>query len=126
MKFRVLVADDDEELLESVALELEHLGLEHVVRAQSGAELMDHVANGGPFGLIVTDINMPWMNGLDVMRSMRKAGLITPILLITGDAGVLAAGLGEQVLLLRKPFDTAALQSAVNQLVPGLLPVHLG
>ena len=57
---------------------------------------------------------------------MRKAGLITPILLITGDAGVLAAGLGEQVLLLRKPFDTAALQSAVNQLVPGLLPVHMG
>jgi CheY-like chemotaxis protein len=119
MKLKAVVADDNPDLLEAVSLELETLGLE-VARAMSGAELLDLVANAGPFGLIVTDINMPWMDGLQVTRSVRNAGLTTPILVMTGHLEKQAAVQGVNVALLLKPFSAEALHLAVHGLVPGL------
>src|SRR6185312_2964185 len=60
---RVLVADDDAEFLDVVAEGLTRLGAD-VIRARNGAELIDHLAEHGPFDLVVTDIAMPWMTGL--------------------------------------------------------------
>jgi CheY-like chemotaxis protein len=59
---RVLVADDDPLLLATVTDALTHLGAK-VTSAASGAELIEQMANEGPFDLVVTDISMPWMNG---------------------------------------------------------------
>ena len=117
----ILVVDDDPDLLDSVAFELEQLGMD-VARASSGAELLDLVANRGPFDLIVTDITMPWMSGLQVTRSVRNAGLSTPILIITGHKGQQARGLGGKVAVLLKPFGPEELQAAVNSLMPGAAP----
>ena len=60
---RVLVADDDAELLEVVADTLIRLGAD-VIRASTGAELIERLAEYGPFDLIITDVAMPWMTGL--------------------------------------------------------------
>ena len=60
MRLRALVADDDPEMLDMVARALENFGAD-VVRASSGDELLEHIAEAGTFDVVVTDISMPWM-----------------------------------------------------------------
>lgn len=117
---RILVADDDRGMLECVAEALEARGAE-VVRAETGAALIEQLADEGPFGLIVTDVAMPWMSGLQAIASARYAGLPTPLIVMTASADPRIAddvrALGEDVVLLRKPFGLATLLSAAERLV---------
>jgi CheY-like chemotaxis protein len=116
---RVLVADDDPELLAAVADALASLGLD-VVRAQSGAELIEQLAEG-PFDLVVTDVSMPWMNGLQAMHSARTAGLETAVIVMTGLLDSLiplqVQALGRHAALLRKPFALSELGSLAMALL---------
>src|SRR4051812_30657484 len=82
----ILVADDDEQLLEAVSDGLTRLGAD-VVRATSGAGLIEQLALAGPFDLVVTDIGMPWMGGLQAMQLTRAAGLATPVIVMTALTG---------------------------------------
>lgn len=117
---RVLVADDDPEQLQMVADGLTLLGVE-VVRASNGAELIERLAHEGPFALVITDIRMPWMDGLKAMHAARAAGLGTAVIVMTAlaDARVdaMVHALGEKAVLLRKPFSLADLESAVQTLL---------
>ena len=79
----MLVADDDPDMLAVLTDALERLGYE-VVQVESGAGLVDQLANEGPFDLIVSDISMPWMDGLKALRSVRTAGVATPVIVMTG------------------------------------------
>jgi CheY-like chemotaxis protein len=81
-KLRALVADDDVDMLSVVSKALLQFGAEVVV-ATSGGELLEKIANGGNFDVIVTDISMPWMTGLQVMHSARTAGLRVPVVVMT-------------------------------------------
>jgi DNA-binding response OmpR family regulator len=117
----ILVADDDPRLLEAVADALTHLGAD-VVRATSGMDLVEQLATLGPFDLIVTDIGMPWMSGLQTMHSMRAVGFSTPVIVMTAltDERIPAQvqALGDNALLVRKPFELSELASAVSILLP--------
>jgi CheY-like chemotaxis protein len=117
---RVLVADDDPELLAVVADALAFLGLD-VVRAQSGAELIEQLAEEGPFDLVVTDVSMPWMNGLQAMHSARTAGLGTSVIVMTAllDSRIpmQVQALGRHAALLRKPFTLSELGSLAMALL---------
>jgi len=120
---RILVADDEPDLLQSVAVALKQGGAD-VVCAESGAELITKMADEGPFALVVADISMPWMSGLHAMHTARFAGLSTPVLVMTAlpdpqiDEQVRALGRG--ALLLRKPFVLDDLLQAVEWLLgPG-------
>lgn len=117
---RIVVADDDPALLGAVARALTLWGAE-VSTAVSGADLIAQLADHGPFDLVVTDISMPWMSGVQAMHAARYAGLATPVVVMTGlrderiDAQV--ASLGRRVVLLRKPFELDALEAAVASLL---------
>jgi DNA-binding response OmpR family regulator len=120
---RVLVAEDDLEMLGAVAEAFER-GNYDVVRAENGAELVEQLANHGPFDLIVADVSMPWMDGLKALSSMRAAGLATPVIVMTA---LREEQLPNQVralspaVLLRKPFELDELDAAVTLLMsPGL------
>jgi CheY-like chemotaxis protein len=117
---RVLVADDDPLLLATVAEALTHLGAK-VTRAASGAELIEQLGNEGPFDLVVTDVSMPWMNGLQAMQAVRTAGLGTPLIVMTALADERLPSqiraLGESALLLRKPFELSQLVAAASQML---------
>jgi len=117
---RVLVADDDVHLLDSVCEVLTHLGAS-VVRAINGGDLIEQLATAGPFDLIVTDISMPWMSGLQAIRSMRAAGLPTLVIVMTAlsDPRISAQvkSLGANTVLLRKPFRVSELEAAAHALV---------
>jgi len=117
---RVLVADDDPLLLDAVAESLTRMGAD-VVRAESGAELIDQLADEGPFDLVVTDISMPWMSGLQAVHSARTAGLGTSVIVMTAlrDEKIPAQvkALGEHAVLLRKPFELADLEAVASALL---------
>jgi CheY-like chemotaxis protein len=81
-RIRVLVADDDREMLEMVSRVIDQLGFE-VITVCSGADPLEKVAEQGPFDLVVTDVAMPWMSGLQVMHSARTAGMRCPVIVIT-------------------------------------------
>ena len=119
---RVLLADDDAQLLEALAEALEQLGA-HVIRAHNGGELIDRLAESGPVDLIVTDIAMPWMTGLSSMRAARTAGLGIPVVVMTAlrDETIFkeVTALGRNAALLRKPFHIRELESAIEQLLSG-------
>ncbi len=120
---RILVADDDADLLEVVVESLTEAGAK-VASAKSGAELLKRLGEDASFDLIIADVLMPWMTGLQVASSVREAGLEVPVILMTGATD---ASLNERVdlldntVLLRKPFDQDDLKAAVQRLLPGTL-----
>ena len=121
----VLVADDDPQLLDAVAEALTRLGAD-VVRAASGADLIEQLANAGPFDLVVTDIGMPWMSGLQAMHLTRAAGLATSVIVVTAltDERIPAQvrALGKHAVLLRKPFELSELEAAAATLLSSRPP----
>lgn len=123
MRPRTIVADDDPAILDLITQDLESRGME-VLRADNGVVLIELVANEGPFDLIVTDISMPWMSGLQVALSARNAGVRTPVIVMTGlrdDALVRqVSNLGANTVLLRKPFNMDELHGAMDLLLPSL------
>lgn len=114
---RALVADDDPATLEMVTAVIERLGIE-VTQAATGDELLEGIAEHGPFDVIVTDISMPWMTGLQVMHSVRTAGLPCPVVVMTGlrDPKIReqVATLGTRAVLLTKPFSLLELYAALE------------
>ena len=116
---RVLVADDDADMLDAVSDALTGLGF-NVATVESGAGLIDRLASDGPFDLIVTDISMPWMDGLKTLRSIRTAGVTTPVIVMTALSDEHIPGrvqaLGTNAILLQKPFDLDGLSSAARRL----------
>jgi two-component system response regulator MprA len=115
---RVLVAEDDPAMMGTISHALTVFGFA-VVRAENGAELIEQLAEQGPFDLIVTDISMPWMDGLNAIRSMRTAGLPTPVIVITAladqDIPTRVRALSPAILL-RKPFELRELEAALASL----------
>ena len=118
----VLVADDDPQLLEVVCEVFTRMDA-NVVRASSGADLIEQLATAGPFDLVVTDISMPWMSGLQAVRATRAAGLATPVIVMTAlsDPRIAAQvkSLGANAVFLRKPFQLTELESAASMLLSG-------
>ncbi len=119
MVAKVAIADDDPETLDLLG-DMLSSSTTAIHKAASGAELVVLLAKDGPFDLIVTDVDMPWMDGLAAVRSARGSEVQTPVLVISGisrpDLSGEVAGLGN-ALLLRKPIDLSALRKAVSELL---------
>lgn len=117
-KWRILIADDDENCRALLETALRTPDTE-VIAACDGGELLACVADNGPFDLIVTDIDMPWMHGLQVVASMRQAELSTPVLVITGmtspNLPAAVANLGRSSILF-KPINIAEVRNAIAAL----------
>jgi len=116
---RVLIADDDPDTLQLIALAVHAPGVEVYV-AMDGLELLELIAECEPFDLIVTDVSMPSIAGLQVLASIREAGLDTPAIVVTGlDRPALPdtiARLGKTILV-RKPFEIVELRRAIAALL---------
>jgi two-component system response regulator PilR (NtrC family) len=78
---RVLVVDDEADILELLELALVRMGLE-VVRA-SGVKQAKQRLDGGRFDLCLTDMRMPDGEGLEVVRHISERGLDVPVAVIT-------------------------------------------
>ena len=79
---RVLLVEDDHEVAEYVRRQLEEESFTVVVAHDGAAGLK--LAQSSAFDILVLDVMMPFMDGLQVTRTLRKQNIHTPILLLTG------------------------------------------
>ncbi|HEV7525141.1 MAG TPA: response regulator transcription factor [Acidimicrobiia bacterium] len=78
---RILVVDDEDYITDLVAVGLRFVGFE-VDIAQDGREALAKVVATRP-DLIVLDISMPGLDGLDVIQRLRRDGIDTPVVFLT-------------------------------------------
>lgn len=113
----VLVVDDEPILLDTVAQALRRSGYEVLVAA-NGDEALE-IARRETFGLLVTDLVMPGMDGISLAQRLRATRPDLPVLFITGYAGGdLAQRLPTDATVLRKPFRALDLVTSVARLQP--------
>jgi two-component system response regulator ChvI len=78
----IVLVDDDDLFRESLGLNLVDEGYE-VSSFAGGAPALEHFAAGGRADVVLLDWRMPGMNGLEVLRSLRRAGNTTPVIFLT-------------------------------------------
>ena len=78
---RVLVVDDDKAVRESLRRSLEYNGYD-VVLASDGAEALASIGTARP-DVVVMDVMMPRLGGLETTRALRAAGHDLPVLVLT-------------------------------------------
>jgi two-component system response regulator FixJ len=111
----VHVIDDDEAMRESLAFLLDSSGL--TARTYDSASGFLHGLDAREPGVIVTDVRMPEMSGLELVRRLKARDVPLPIIMITGHGDVplaveaMKAGV---VDFLEKPFEAATLLAAVR------------
>lgn len=105
---KVLVVDDDEMLLRLMAAYLARSGYE-VASANDGYDALGTLQMRGPFAVMVTDISMPGMSGLELLRSARKLDPQLEVIVIsaaaTVESAVAAMREGGAYNYLLKPFE---------------------
>jgi DNA-binding NtrC family response regulator len=112
---RVLLVDDEDSLLLTIGANLELAGVD-VATASSGEQAIA-LFKAQPFDLVLSDIRMPGMNGVDLFRNLRSLRPGTPVILMTAFAveDLVASAISEGAFtVLSKPFD-------VDQVLPILL-----
>lgn len=128
--YHILLADDDIEMRRMLAWVLREKGYE-VCECPDGDDLLDHLGFYGSFerasnyDLIISDIRMPGVTGIQALESVKEFGDFPPMILITafGDDNthIQAEKLGAAALL-DKPFDVADLLARVIQILPPYAP----
>ena len=116
----IAVIDDDQSFRVALVESLSSLGY----RADGYASADDYIGliGGKSFDCVVTDIHMPGMSGLDLMKLLAAGGSTTPVVLITArsdtnlEARAAAAG---AACLLRKPFEINDLIQCIQGAVKG-------
>lgn len=107
---RVLFVDDEEELVSAVVERLELRGIE-AVGATSGRAALD-LLDAGAFDVVVLDVKMPGLGGIDVIRAARRRHPDLKVVLMTGHGSLEDADLGLSlgaIAYLQKPVDLEAL-----------------
>lgn len=115
---KILIVEDDPEISSMVREGLDEAGYFTTV-CRDGERAM-RLATGGSFSLILLDIMIPSMDGIQVCASLRKAGVNTPILMLTARDAVndrvtgLESGADDYLV---KPFDFLELLARVRALL---------
>ena len=111
----VHVIDDDEAMRASLAFLLEASGL--TAQTYDSALRFLEQLDAGPTGVIVTDVRMPEMTGLELVRRLKARDVALPIIMITGHGDVplaVEAMKSGVVDFLEKPFDEESLLTAIR------------
>ena len=116
MKPRLLVLDDEQHMVDILAMVLRREGYEVVTHISSQAALA--ALESEPFDLLITDLKMPDVDGLGVLKHARTACPELPVILITAHATVdtaitaIRSGAFDYV---EKPFDNDELKMLVQR-----------
>lgn len=115
----VLIVDDSRAMRMIVVRTLKQTAIDisSVTEAGDGAEALP-IASSRPFDVILTDWNMPRMNGLELLKSLRRAGVETPVGFCTSEATTEMRSLAIEngaAFFITKPFSAATLQAAMNK-----------
>ena len=120
MRAKILVIDDAPGVRMTVQYMLQDLNHE-VVTAENGRQGLECLeAANASFDLVISDVVMPVMNGIELMKQITARGIKIPVMAMSGggdvysteDALVAAAKLADKTL--RKPFTQEELMKVVN------------
>src|SRR5262245_43591651 len=114
---RVLLVDDEPRSRKSPVRVLTRLGVESIVEASEGGEAMRVLPELRP-DVILTDCQMPGMDGIRMTRALRAGGINMPIIMLSGatERAVLDAALRAGVTrFLVKPIEIPDLRDALEQ-----------
>ncbi len=118
MSKRILVVDDDPDIMRLVQMVLQDHDY-HVTTAGDGQDALAAVAAGAP-DLVILDVEMPHVDGFDVLRKLRQkaATVQLPVIMLTGRDQPADMFEGWQTgadLYLTKPFESETLLDAVRR-----------
>lgn len=112
---RILVVDDDDDILNTIGMVLEAEGHACTLSINSQQALQHHETR--PFDLIILDYRMPGISGADFHHRLRGKGDRTPILFLTADHDVLnQISEDHATTVMTKPFEISELASAVQKM----------
>ncbi|MFQ3209733.1 MAG: two-component system chemotaxis response regulator CheY [Colwellia sp.] len=117
---KVLVVDDFSTMRRIVKNLLRDLGFTNIQEADDGSTALP-MLQGGDFDFVVTDWNMPGMQGIDLLKAIRADASLShiPVLLITAEAKkeqiVMAAQAGVNGYIV-KPFTAATLKTKLDKI----------
>ncbi len=120
---RILLVDDNKLGLAARKSVLEELG-HRITTAAEGREALASFARE-PFDLVITDYKMPHLNGIELIRKIREARAVTPIILLSGYAealGLTETTTGADVVLNKSANEVQHLIRAVNRLLNRTAP----
>jgi CheY-like chemotaxis protein len=123
---RILLAEDDFEMRKMLSWYLQKKGC-NVIASKNGDDLMRHLGLLGPleyfhgFDLIISDIRMPGVTGLQVLEAAKEFDDFPPMILITAFPDKQTLDLSRRLgaaAILTKPFDMDDLLSIISQIFP--------
>jgi two-component system chemotaxis response regulator CheY len=120
---KVLIADDSKVAIKHIRSVLERIGLEHFVEVSDGLEAIS-VLGDTLFDLVVTDYNMPNVDGLGLVEFIRTKSIQSsvPILMVSSEqdqerlTAVMDAGVSA---ICDKPFETNLVRNLIKQFLKG-------
>jgi CheY-like chemotaxis protein len=117
---RVLLVEDDDDNRELMSEVLQAAGYE-VTTASCGAEGLRKLSETS-VDVVVTDVGMPGMGGLEVARAVKEIAPTVPVVIVTGYAERedIASARGREVdAVLVKPIDPDSLTAALDEVMKG-------
>jgi PAS domain S-box-containing protein len=119
----ILLVEDEREVILSMKRLLESLGYEVTGMTKAKEALKMLHERDTNFDLIITDVVMPEMSGLDLAQELKKTGLDIPVILTTGFAGSIdtekAKNVGIKELMM-KPISPSGLAQAIRRVLDGV------
>lgn len=117
---KILVVDDFPTMRRIIKNLLKDLGFENVDEAEDGAMGLEKLRNNN-FELVVTDWNMPNMDGLEMLKAIRADANLgkLPVLMVTAEAkkeNIIAAAQAGANGYVVKPFTAAVLEEKLNKI----------
>jgi CheY-like chemotaxis protein/anti-sigma regulatory factor (Ser/Thr protein kinase) len=122
-RLRILLVEDEDLVRQVVAMQLEDEGHE-VLQASNAEEALQMLEQSKTTDALVTDFNMPRMNGVELIRALRARGMSIPAILLTGNAEdgaplAVESTTQQDFALLRKPVLGSVLASRLISLTVG-------
>ena len=122
MSKTALIADDSPTMRQMVAFTLTNAGFT-VVEAEHGKDAVNKVAAAGKMDIVVTDLNMPEMDGITLIKELRKLSAFkyTPILMLTTESAIEKKQAGKEAGAtgwLVKPFNPETLLKTIAKVLP--------
>lgn len=117
---RILAVDDSASMRQMVSFTLKQAGFD-VTDAKDGAEALE-IAKGTTFDVVISDVNMPVMDGITLIRELRQlpAYRFIPILMLTTESGIDKKSEGKSAGAtgwIVKPFNPDQLLAVVKKVI---------